>query len=212
MSKLTWNESSTRLFETGVDRVVVYPPSGDGFAWSGVSDITESANSDTQDYYMDGTKHQISIAGQDYSATLGSYSVPKQFRDLIGEPGTTKGLYFTGQKRKTFGLSYRTLIGNDTQATDYGYKIHLVYNAYATSSDKAYKTLDDSPDAIQLTHGIVTKPSFITGRRPTAHLIIESPDADAEALAVLEGMLYGTDTTVPHMPSLNALFTIFGDV
>lgn len=197
--KLTWDKTGERLYETGVKKTVLYPVDNlgtysSGVAWNGVTAITDSpSGAEASPLYADDIKYLNLISAEEYGATIEAYTYPDEFAECDGSAELTTGVVLGQQKRKMFGLSYVTTIGNDTEGDDYGYKIHLIYGAQAAPSEKSYATINDSPEAITLSWEITTTPVDVTGFKPTACITIDSTKIDAEKLKALEDILYGTD-------------------
>lgn len=206
MAKLTWDEAGKKLYETGTDRGVVYPYDtenkryGAGAAWNGLTGFTDSpSGADETALWADNIKYVAMRAAEEYGGTITAYTYPDEFAECDGSVfADTKNIVNVGQqKRKAFGFSCRTLVGNDTELNDYAYKIHLVYNATVSPSDKDYATVNDSPDAIEFSWEFTTTPINVgTKYKPTAHLTIDTSkigdDATArQHLADLESVLYG---------------------
>lgn len=216
MAKLTWDEAGKKLYETGTDRGVVYPYDtenkryGAGAAWNGLTGFTDSpSGADETALWADNIKYVAMRAAEEYGGTITAYTYPDEFAECDGSVfADTKNIVNIGQqKRKAFGFSCRTLVGNDTELNDYAYKIHLVYNATVSPSDKDYATVNDSPDAIEFSWEFTTTPINVgTKYKPTAHLTIDTSkigdDATAQAaLATLEKVLYGRDETYELLTS-----------
>lgn len=210
MSRVTWGDAGTRFFETGVDRGVLYV-NNTGVAWSGLTNISESpSGGEPKPYYMDGIKF-LNIAGkEEFAATLEALSTPTEFGPCDGVQDVNNGLFATQQPRKAFSLSYRTLIGNDMVGQNTGfYKIHLVYNALAAPSEKAYSTNGSSTDPTALSYSISTLPPTLTGMKPTAHFVIDTRYVPPLLLKVVEDILYGTEAADPRIPAVSELVSIF---
>lgn len=197
MPALTWDAVGERFYETGVDHGVLYQidESGaytDGEAWNGLTAVTESpSGAESNPQYADNIKYLDLFSNEEWGATIEAFTFPESFKQNDGSVEVAPGVYAGQQTRKPFGFSYRTLIGNDTDGTDHGYKLHLVYGAKASPSEKSYSTMNDSPEAITFSWGVVTTPVPITGHRPVAHMEIDSTKADPTKLAALEQKLYG---------------------
>ena len=220
--KLTWDETSEHFYETGIDRTVLYLVNSsneyaNGVAWNGVTAITQSpSGADETKLFADNIKYLSLRAAEDYGSTIEAYQYPDEWSQCDGGAELATGVYIGQQVRKTFGLSYRTLIGNDVMGNDYGYKIHLVYGATASPSDRQYETVNDSPSAINMSWEISTVPVPVDGHKPTSHIEIDSTKADATKLAALEDILYGTDGsggtegTTARLPLPNEIATLMG--
>lgn len=210
MSRLDWTAVGERFYETGVDRGVLYVEDLDGVAWPGLISVSESpSGGESTSYYLDGVKYLNRAAREEYEATIEAYFSPPEFDACDGNAYVYDGLYATQQKRKPFGLSYRTRVGNDVDGTDHGYKIHIVYNALATPTDHDNETISDSPTAAALSWKITTKPEAVTDFTPTAHLVVDSRVADAELISRLEDILYGSDTTTAALITPADLVALF---
>lgn len=196
MSKLVWDQTGERLYETGVKNGVLYIPTNGvydkGVAWNGLTAVTESpSGAEATALYADDIKYLSLMSTEEFSATVEAYTYPDEFAQCDGSASLAKGASIGQQPRKTFGLSYKTTVGNDVDGNDYGYKLHFIYGALAAPSEKAYSTINDSPEAITFSWEITTTPVKVTGYKPTASITIESTKADAEKLAALEKILYG---------------------
>lgn len=201
MSKLVWDNTSERLYETGISNGVLYPMNAagnytTGVAWNGLTAVTESpSGAESNPLYADNIKYLDLRSAEDFGATVEAYTYPDEFAVCDGSASVATGVTIGQQARMPFGLCYKTIVGNDTQYEDYGYKLHLVYNATAAPSEKNYQTVNDSPEAITFSWELTTTPVNVTGFKPTAHLEIDSTKADATKLAALEDLLYGTNAT-----------------
>lgn len=197
--KLVWDADGDHRFETGVDHGVLYLRDKDGaynngVAWNGLTGVTENpSGAEATALWADNIKYLNLISAEEFAATVTAYTYPDEFAECDGSATVAKGVTIGQQSRKTFGLSYRTKLGNDIDGDEYGYKIHLVYGCSATPSDKAYSTKNDSPSAIEFSWTINTTPVAVTGFKPTATVEINSVTTDPEKLKVLEAVLYGTD-------------------
>ena len=198
MAALTWDGSGERLYETGVDRGVLYVMStggtyGTGVAWNGLTGVTESpSGAEETALYADNIKYVSLYSAEEFGATIEAYTYPDEFAECDGSAELATGVTVGQQSRKTFGLCYRTLLGNDTDGQSHGYKLHLIYGATASPSEKAYATVNDSPEAITFSWEITTTPVNVTGMSPTASITIDSTKADPTCLAALEAKLYGS--------------------
>jgi hypothetical protein len=208
--RLNWDVSGERFYETGIDRGVLYVPALDGVAWSGLTSIEESpSGGDAKPYYLDGFKYLNLSAAEEFEATINAFSSPKEFDQCDGMVSVHNGLLATQQPRQSFGLSYRTLLGNDIEGTDYAYKIHLVYNALAAPGSRTSTTIGSSAEPTDLSWQITTMPPAMTGYKPTAHLIIDSSRTDPAVLAEVEDIVYGSDSNSARQPSPDELAAIF---
>ena len=193
---LNWDQTGEKIYETGTDRGVLYPMSGstygDGVAWNGLTAVTETpSGAEPTDLYADNIKYVSVRSAEEFGGTIEAYTYPDEFGQCDGTADLAVGVQIGQQARKAFGLSYRTKVGNDTTGNDYGYKIHLVYGATASPSEKGYSTVNDSPDAITFSWEFTTTPVQVEGFKPTALLTIDSTKVDATKLAALEEILYG---------------------
>lgn len=207
MTRLTWDQVGERLYETGVSRGVLYIPDAqgvydDGVAWNGLTTVTESpSGAEATAIYADNIKYLNLISAEEFGATIEAYTYPDEFGQFDGTASPVAGLNVGQQNRKQFGLSYQTRVGNDVSGADLGYKIHLVYGATAAPSEKAYGTINDSPEAITFSWELTTSPVDAGATlKPTALLTIDSTKVDADALADLEDILYGTAGQDPRLP------------
>lgn len=197
MSKLVWDKVGERYYETGVKQGVLYVQSSSGayprgVAWNGLTAITESpSGAEATDLYADDTKYLSLLSNEEFGATIEAYTYPDEFAQCDGSESIAEGVVIGQQVRKSFGLCYRTVVGNDIENNDYGYKLHIIYGAKATPSERAYSTINDSPEAITFSWEVNTTPVNVTGCKPTSSITIDSTKADAGKLADLEKILYG---------------------
>ena len=206
MTALVWDKIGEHFYETGVDRGVLYPQANgkypNGVAWNGLTGVTESpSGADATDMYADNQKYLSLRAAETFGATIEAYTYPDEFAECDGSAALADGVKIGQQTRKTFGFSYRTLIGNDTEGTDKGYIIHLVYGATASPSSKTRSSVNESPEAVTFSWEISTTPVNVTGFKPTATIEIDSTKISAKALKAIEAKLYGDDTNgTPQLP------------
>lgn len=206
MSKLVWDKTGERLYETGVKQGVLYPQSVDGkypkgVAWNGLTTVTESpSGAESTPLYADDIKYLNLISTEELGGTIEAYTYPDEFAECDGSAAIATGVYIGQQPRKTFGLSYRTTLGNDVDSNAHGYKLHLVYGALASPSEKAYATINDSPEAITFSWEFSTTPVNVDGFKPTANIVIDSTKVKAENLANLEKILYGDTDVEARLP------------
>ena len=198
MSKLVWDKTGERYYETGVKNGVLYIPTEGvysmGVAWNGLTAVTESpSGAEATALYADDMKYLSLYSAEEFGATIEAYTYPDEFAQCDGSAELAKGVSIGQQTRKTFGLCYRTTVGNDTDGNDYGYKLHMIYGCMASPSEKAYATINDSPDAITFSWEVTTTPVSVAGFKPTASITIDSTKADPTKLAALEDILYGKD-------------------
>jgi hypothetical protein len=215
MAKLQWDAVGERLYETGVRNGVLYPQAagGDyplGVAWNGLSAITESpSGAEASPIYADDTKYLNLISAEEFGATIEAYTYPDEFAACDGSAALATGVMAGQQSRKSFGLAFRTVLGNDIDGEAYGYKLHLIYGALAAPSEKGYASINDSPEAIAFSWEIATTPVAVTGFKPTASLTIDSTKVDEATLADLEDILYGTVGGDPYLPLPDAIAAMF---
>jgi hypothetical protein len=206
MSKLVWDQSGKRLYETGVDHGVLYPIQtggvySKGVAWNGLTAVTESpSGADVNDIYADNMKYLGLVGAEKFGATVEAYTYPDEFAECDGSVELVKGATIGQQNRKVFGMVYRTVIGNDVDGNEHGYKLHLIYGATAAPSEKAYNTINEDPEAITFSWELSTTPVNVTGHKPTASLTIDSTKTDPTKLAELEKILFGDTETEPRLP------------
>lgn len=205
MTKLLWDQVGERVFETGVDQGVLYIPTAgvydSGVAWNGLTAVTETpSGAEATPIYADNVKYLNLTSVEELGGTIEAYTYPTEFAECDGTAVLNAGVTVGQQTRKSFGLSYRTRIGNDVEGDSYGYKIHLVYGATAAPSEKAYATVNDSPEALAFSWEFSTVPVAVTGLRPTSLLTIDSTKVPSANLAALEDALYGTVGTSPRLP------------
>lgn len=199
MARLEWNKQGERFFETGLDRGVLYPAVGPGVAWNGLVSVSETPDGgEASSYYLDGQKYLDVITPEDFSGSLEAISYPAEFLEYDGM-SRFQGLTITGQPRKKFGLSYRTLVGNDTKFTGFGYKIHLVYEAMALPTEKNRSTIGDSVELNSTIWSLIATPIGMFGRRKTAHYVVDTRDNMPSRISILEDYLYGSETLDPQL-------------
>lgn len=191
MTKLVWDRVGDRVYESGLDKGVLYLPDGSAVPWNGLTSIIESFDKESSPVYYDGMKIQDLVVLGDFSATMKAVTYPNEFTDLEGFGEVKRGLFYADQSPKTFGLCYRTKVGNDLVGEDAGYKIHVLYNVTAIPNDKNYATTSDQLSLVEFEWNITAVPEEIPGFRPTAHIILDSTEIDPWLLEELEEMLYG---------------------
>lgn len=223
---LEWDKAGERLYETGVDRVVLYPirdtisdatnPYDAGVAWNGVTNISQTASGgEPSPLWADNIKYLNLMSAEEAGLSIEAYTYPDEFEECDGTRSVVNGVIIGQQARKLFGICYRTLIGNDQRQTEYGYKLHIVYGCLASPSERSYATVNDSPEAISFSWSVTTTPVEVTGFKPTSVLTINSTTSDATKLAALEAILYGTPAgtnaeAVPaRLPLPNEIVTTF---
>lgn len=209
MSKIVWDKTGERYYETGVKNGVLYVQDSSGsypkgVAWNGLTAITESpSGAEATSLYADDMKYLNLTSAEEFGATVEAYTYPDEFAECDGSATLVEGVTIGQQTRKTFGLCYRTALGNDVQNEAYGYKLHIIYGAKAAPSEKAYSTINDSPEAITFSWELTTTPVNVTGAKVTACITIDSTKVDPTKLAALEKILYGSDeepATEPRLP------------
>lgn len=214
MSRLTWDKTGERFYETGVKQGVLYPQATDGtyplgVAWNGLTGITESpTGAEPTALYADDIKYLNIQSVEEFGGTVEAYTYPEEFAACDGSAELVTGVTIGQQPRKAFGLCYRTILGNDVDNNDFGYKLHLVYGAMAAPSEKAFASVNDSPEAITFSWEITTTPVAVTGHKPTASVIIDSTKVDTSKLAALEDILYGSDSEEPRLPLPDEIATL----
>lgn len=213
---LAWDQAGERLFETGVDRGVLYIPDvngdfTDGVAWNGLTSVSESpTGAEANPQYADNIKYLNLVSKEEFEATIEAFTYPDEFAQFDGAAEVQPGVHIGQQNRTPFGLCYRTLIGNDLEGTDLGYKLHIVYNCLATPTEKEYGTVNETPEAITFSWELTTTPVSVTGYSPTATVVIDSTKVEAADLTALEVILYGDDVTPtqPRLPFPDELVTL----
>lgn len=220
MAKLKWDVAGKKFYETGVKMGVLYVQSSDGsyptgVAWNGLTAVTESpSGAESTPLYADDTKYLNLMSAEEFGATIEAYTYPDEFGVCDGSAEIADGVSIGQQSRKAFGIAYRTSLGNDIDGSDYGYKLHLIYGAMAAPSEKAYSTINDSPEAITFSWEVTTTPVTVTGKKPTASLVIDSTKADPTKLAALEEVLFGKDGTpgaTARLPLPNEIATMMAE-
>ena len=206
MSKLKWDQTGEKMYETGVSNGVLYPQKSDGsyengVAWNGLSSVTESpSGAEPSAIYADNIKYLTLFSAEEFGATVEAYTYPDEFAECDGSAEVANGVMVGQQDRKAFGMAYKTIIGNDTEKNAHGYKLHIIYGATAAPSEKSYSSVNDSPEAITLSWEISTTPVEVTGYKPTASITIDNTKANPEKLNALEYILFGTDEAEARLP------------
>lgn len=215
MAKIVWDESGKRFYETGVKNGVLYvqDESGNypkGVAWNGLTAVTESpSGAEATELYADDMKYLEIRSAETFGATIEAYTYPEEFEVCDGSAAIAKGVNAGQQDRKPFGLCYRTVVGNDVQGNALGYKLHLIYGAVASPSEKAYSTINDSPEAITFSWEVTTTPVNLDGFKPTACITIDSTKVEPSKLAELEKKLFGDTSTEAQLPLPNEIKQMF---
>lgn len=213
MSKLVWDESGKRFYETGVKMGVLYVQEAGaypkGVAWNGLTAVTESpSGAEPTALYADDIKYLNLMSNEEFGATIEAYTYPEEFEVCDGSASISKGVSIGQQPRKSFGLCYRTTLGNDVEGNDHGYKLHLIYGALAAPSEKAYATINDSPEAITFSWEVTTTPVSVKGFKPTASVTIDSTKVTPEKLSALEAVLYGSEEKEARLPLPDEIITL----
>lgn len=214
MAQLTWHTAGEKHYETGVSKVVLYPMTntgtyGTGVAWNGVTAISESpSGAEPTPLWADDVKYLTMMSAEELALSIEAYMSPEEFDECDGSAELTAGVTIGQQDRKSFGLCYRTIIGNDTAKNEHGYKLHIVYGCLAAPSERAYQSVNDSPEAMTLSWEISTTPVAVTDHKPTACVTIDSTKVDASKLAILEAKLYGGADTQPELPLPDEIKTL----
>lgn len=216
MSKLVWDQTGERLFETGVDHCALYLVNEanqykPGVAWNGITQINESPDgAEPNDQYADNIKYLTIRSAEELNGTIEAFMYPDEWNQCDGNVEVADGVVIGQQARKMFGLSYRTVLGNDVDGIDYGYKLHLLYGATASPSDRSYETINESPEPNTLSWEFSTTPVPVTGYKPTSLITINSTTVDKEKLAALEKILYGDEDTEARLPMPDEVLQIMG--
>lgn len=224
-AKIVWDKTGEKIYETGVKNGVLYPQVNgaypEGVAWNGLTAVTESpSGAEATPLYADDIKYLNLYSAEEFGATIECYTYPKEFEKCDGSAEIATGVSIGQQTRQAFGMSYKTTVGNDTEGAKYGYKLHLIYGATASPSEKAYATISDSPEAITFSYEVTTTPVNVEGFNPTASIVIDSTKVPADKLKELEEILYGKDPTsedaddgvAPRLPLPDEIVSIVGTV
>lgn len=215
MTALTWDQVGERLYETGVDHGVLYIPNASGIydkgvAWNGLTAVTESpAGAEASPQYADNIKYLNLVSAEEFGATIEAFTYPDEFGQCDGTAAPSEGVLLGQQGRKTFGLSYRTRLGNDLDGVDFGYKLHLIYGALAAPSEKAYSTINDSPEALTFSWEVATTPVLVASYKPTSVIVVDSSVVPSADLAELEEILYGKEGVDSRLPLPDEIITLF---
>lgn len=216
MAKLTWDNIGEKIYETGTDRGVLFVQNagvyGAGVAWNGLTAVSESpSGAEASPIYADNIKYLNLVSAEEFGCTIEAYTYPEEFEACDGSASIATGVTIGQQARKTFGFCYRTLVGNDVEGSEYGYKIHIVYGCLAAPSEKAYATVNDSPEAITFSWEVTTTPVNVPGFKPTANVTIDSTKTTPEKMAALEAILYGSDSEESRLPLPEEIITLMGE-
>lgn len=212
--RLVWDETGKRFYETGVKMGVLYVQGsggtyGTGVAWNGLTAVTESpSGAEANPMYADDIKYLNLFSAEEFGATIEAYTYPEEFEQCDGSASLVDGVTIGQQERKSFGFCYRTSLGNDTEGNAHGYKLHIVYGCKASPSEKAYATVNDSPEAITFSWEVTTTPVNVTGAKPTATITIDSTKVDQGKLTALEDILYGSSTAAARLPLPDEIKTL----
>ena len=218
MSKLVWNQTGERTYETGVEQVALFPQDASGtyplgVAWEGVTNVTESpSGAEPTKLYANDAVYGTLLSAEELGGSIEAYMFPDEFAACDGSVSIAQGVTIGQQDRKAFGLAYKTLIGNDVVGTAFGYKLHIIYGAKASPSEKAHATVNDSPEAQTMSWEFTTTPASVTGHKPTASIEIDSTTADPAKLAELEAMIYGSDDKEPTLPTPDEIMALMNNV
>ena len=214
MAKLVWDQAGQKFFETGVSNGVLYVSDGQGgylkgVAWNGLTSVAENpSGAESNPVYADNIKYLNIISAEEFGATIEAYTYPDEFMECDGSAQVVAGVNIGQQARKSFGISYRTRVGNDVAGDNLGYKIHVIYNCQAAPSGKTYSTVNENPEAITFSWEVTTTPVPVEGFRPTATVVFDSTKLDAEKMAAVENALYGGASSEPGLPSIEELLAL----
>ena len=214
MAKLVWDQTGQKTYETGVKNGVLYVQDGEGLypkgvAWNGLTSVSESPSGAEQTaLYADDAKYLNLTSAEEFGATIEAYTYPDEFAECDGSAELADGVFIGQQNRKSFGMVYKTTLGNDIKQNEYGYKLHIIYGALAKPSERSYATINDSPEAITFSWELSTTPVAVAGHKPTASVVIDSTKANPEKLAALEAILFGGDDTEARLPLPEEIFEL----
>lgn len=212
MTRLIWNAVGERFFEAGVDHGIIFVGDSSGVPWNGLLSVNEShSGGDVSSYYVDGVKYLAKASNEEYEATVEAYTYPDEFGVCVGDTPVKNGLFVTKQPKKPFHFCYRTRVGNDVDGVEHGFKLHLVYNALAESSDITSSSIKDSIDPYNFSWKLTTKPPLFGGYKPTPHFVIDSRETPSAIMVEILDILYGNDETDSRMPSVDELIYIFSE-
>ena len=210
MAKIVWDKVDEKTYQTGVDHGVLYPQDGPAVPWNGLVGMEESSSSELKAYYLDGVKFLENLSPGEFHGKLKAITYPEEFDQVSGLAIVTPGLIVTEQQSKSFNLSYRTLVGNPIEGTDYGYKIHILYNLLANPDTRTYQTLSGADLPMEFVWNLTGTPPRINKFRPTVHVVIDSRTTPIDVLALLEARLYGSETAPPSLPTIMEVGEYFG--
>lgn len=208
MTVLEWDKVGDRRYETGVDRGVLFPPSGPAVPWNGLTSVSETVSRDSKSYFLDGIKYLEHHVPGSYSAKLSAFTYPDELETLLGMAEYAPGVFLHDQRAKLFHLSYRTLVGNDVDGTEHGYKVHIVYNVLAIPNDNEMSSIKDSTDLSPFQWDLKGTPNIMFGVRPTCHISLDSRQISTDVLEGIESLLYGTENDDPYLPPFSDLLTV----
>lgn len=216
MSKLEWDLTGERFYETGVKNGVLYIPTAGaytkGVAWNGITSVTETpSGAEASPLYADDIKYLNLLSAEELGGTIEAYTYPEEFAACDGSASIARGVYIGQQNRSTFGLCYRTVLGNDVDNNDFGYKLHLIYGCLASPSDKGYSSINDSPEPITLSWEFTTTPVAVKDHKPTSLITIDSTKVEPDKLAALEAILYGSESEEARLPLPDEIITLMGE-
>lgn len=210
MAALKWDQIGEKTYQAGIDRGVLYPQDGPAVPWNGLVGMDESPKSELKVYYLDGVKYLENLSPGEFQGKLSAITYPEEFDEVTGLATVTPGLIFHEQQPKSFGLSYRTLVGNDLSGTEYGYKIHILYNLLADPDTRSFKTLSNVSNPIEFVWNLTGTPPKINKFRPTVHVVIDSLKTPIDVMALIEARLYGSENLSAGLPSIQEVAEYFG--
>lgn len=213
MAKMKWDQIGEKFYETGIEQVALFPQSegaySKGVAWNGVTAFNLSpSGAEPTSLYANNSKYLTLMSVEELGGTIEAYTYPEEWAECDGSAAVVPGVYFGQQPRKPFGLAAKSLLGNDTELTKYGYKLHLIYGGLASPSEQSHATVNDSPEAATMSWEFSTTPITVEGYQPTSYICIDSTKVDAEKLAALEAIIYGTEEAEPRLPLPDEIATL----
>lgn len=209
MTVLTWDTPGEHVFQTGVDRGVLYVDDDAGVAWNGLTGVDDNPSKELKSYYLNGVKYLEYLVPDDYAGTLKAITYPDEFDAVNGSSEIAPGLFYHNQPSKSFGLSYRTLLGDDKVGVARGYIIHIIYNVLANPDSSSFDSISDNTTPIEFSWSLTSTPIVTTGYRPLTHISIDSTKVSSEDLSALEDILYGTSGDDPRLPTIAEVTAIF---